>query len=70
MDPAWERFCSGYDERVRIVTDRLILITTRPNSTSRDKEIELLTKEWEKLEAKMMLAEMIRSKKAHSTPAA
>jgi hypothetical protein len=63
MDPAWERFCSGYDERVRIVTDRLILITTRPNSKSRDKEIELLMQEWGQLKAKMMLAEMIRGKK-------
>jgi hypothetical protein len=67
MDPAWERFCSGYDEKVRIVTDRLILITTRPNSTSRDREIELLVKEWGQMKAKMMLAEMIRSKKL--TPA-
>jgi hypothetical protein len=64
MDPAWERFCSGHDEAEEKITSRLILITTRPNSTSRDKEIELLMKEWGKIKAKMMLAEMIRSKKA------
>ena len=63
MDPAWERFCSGYNEAEEKITSRLILITTRPNSTSRDKEIEQLIEEWGKIKAKMMLAEMFRSKK-------
>jgi len=65
MDPAWERFCSGYNEAEEKIVSRLTRITTRPNSTSRDAEIKLLIKEWEEIEAKMMLAVMIRSKKAH-----
>jgi hypothetical protein len=63
MDPAWERYCSGYNEAEQIITARLTLITTRPNSTLRDNEIERLIEEWGKLKAKMMLAEMIRSKR-------
>ena len=63
MDPAWERYCAGYKEQVDIITARLTLITTFPNSTPRDLEIVRLTKELERLDAKMMLAEEIRSKK-------
>jgi hypothetical protein len=63
MDPAWERFCSGYNETEERIVARLTLITTRPNSTLRDNEIDRLLEEWGKIKAKMMLAEMVRSKK-------
>lgn len=56
IDLAWKSFCAGYNQRLAPITDRLTLITTWPNSTSRDAEIARLIKEWECLDAKMALA--------------
>ena len=60
-DPAWKKFCAGYEKRLAPIVDRLMLITTWSNFVvGRDAEIARLIKEWEDLDERMTLALKVR----------